>query len=282
MSGWFAGWFTGNASETNSKAQAAVQRSSETAEALHKKIKHLEAEIQKCIREALAHKKKKDMSRARTSITRKRLLENQLQQLQGQLLNLERQKFALENNTTTKVVFDAMKNGTEAMKNVQKDLSVEQVEDLATDFEEQMMDADEINTALSRPMGDMGLMDEEELDNELDMLEELPDPNENQDIVLDQARLEMPNVPMARPRVEKEERKNRNTNKLQKDEKRLPTKDQQKDSSKHKVKLTPKQLELYKKFQKKKAAENMSGTSYKEKSLEKREEDELFGMNMTI
>lgn len=100
------------------------------------------------------------------ALKQKKLYEKQLKSLEAQVLTLEQQKIALEVANIASTVVTSMRTGANAMKAINMD--VDEVEDLRDDVAEQMDAADEINNALSQPMGEA--IDEDEILGELDDL----------------------------------------------------------------------------------------------------------------
>eukprot|EP01029_Cantina_marsupialis_P021438 TRINITY_DN5129_c0_g2_i2.p2 TRINITY_DN5129_c0_g2~~TRINITY_DN5129_c0_g2_i2.p2 ORF type:complete len:106 (+),score=36.23 TRINITY_DN5129_c0_g2_i2:791-1108(+) len=64
--------------------------------------------------------------------------------------------------------FKAMKQAGGAMQEIHGELNVDAVEDCMDDINEQMEIANEITEALTNPMGEMGMQDDEDLLAELD------------------------------------------------------------------------------------------------------------------
>lgn len=106
------------------------------------------------------------------ALKRKKMYEQQRENLRGARFNLESQVLAIENANVNKETIDAMRTGAAAMKSIHGELNIDKVENAMDDVREQMDLANEITAAISQPLGmDMGL-DLDELDAELEELEQ--------------------------------------------------------------------------------------------------------------
>jgi len=76
---------------------------------------------------------------------------------------------ALEGAASNKEVVVAMKSGAQALQKAAKDINIEKVDDVMEEIAESMQLADELNDALSQPIGQA--MDEDELKADMDELE---------------------------------------------------------------------------------------------------------------
>merc|ERR1712000_670153 len=92
------------------------------------------------------------------------------QNIDGKILNLESQKYALEETSTNAQMVKAMKQGADTMKNQMKNMDIENIDEITENVQEAMDQQAEINDALANPMGD--LMDDDDLDAELQALED--------------------------------------------------------------------------------------------------------------
>jgi charged multivesicular body protein 4 len=106
------------------------------------------------------------------ALKRKKMYEQQREHARGARFNLETQLLAIENANVNMETLKAMKAGSATMKNMHGALDVEKVDATMDDIREQMDLANEINAAISTPLGmDYGL-DEDELNDELEQLEQ--------------------------------------------------------------------------------------------------------------
>ena len=98
-------------------------------------------------REALLHKKMaaelekaKDFNRAKNKraalqcLKKKKLYEQQIEQLQNQQLKLEEQVITLEGSKTTAETFTALKSGAGAMKQLHKETNIDEVDKVRPDL----------------------------------------------------------------------------------------------------------------------------------------------------
>ena len=131
---------------------------------LTKKMKH-------AFHAASQEKKAGNRAAAIAHMRRKHLYEKENNKLESMKLNLEQQIFTLESAQTNIHTISAMKAGQETMKTLVAENTIETLETLREDIEEQHENTREINTLISEPMG--ALMDDDELEKELnDILEE--------------------------------------------------------------------------------------------------------------
>jgi charged multivesicular body protein 4 len=86
-------------------------------------------------------------------------------------MNLEQQLFAIEGASMNKNIFDSLKTGNNVLKQVHGDMKIEDVDKLKDEMEEQQEMLNELNEAISQPIGMMNNVDDDELMNELDELE---------------------------------------------------------------------------------------------------------------
>ena len=100
------------------------------------------------------------------------MYEQQREHARGARFNLETQLLAIENANVNMETLKAMKAGSATMRAMHGELNVDKVDATMDDIREQMDLANEINAAISTPLGmDYGL-DEDELNDELEQLEQ--------------------------------------------------------------------------------------------------------------
>uniref|UniRef100_A0A8C6V5N6 Charged multivesicular body protein 4B n=1 Tax=Naja naja TaxID=35670 RepID=A0A8C6V5N6_NAJNA len=131
--------------------QEAIQRLKETEDMLSKKQEFLEEKIEQ---ELLAKNEK------------------QLAQIDGTLSTIEFQREALENANTNTEVLKNMGFAAKAMKAAHDNMDIDKVDELMQDIAEQQELADEISTAISKPVGIGEEFDDDELMAELEELEQ--------------------------------------------------------------------------------------------------------------
>mmetsp|Transcript_48819 Transcript_48819/g.147104 ORF Transcript_48819/g.147104 Transcript_48819/m.147104 type:complete len:207 (-) Transcript_48819:261-881(-) len=117
--------------------------------------------------------KKQIQKRAMEVLKRKRMYENQRDMAMGQQFNVDQAAFGIESAKASVDTVAAMKAAnTELKKTIQKDLKIDDVEDLADDMAELMEDFNEINEVLGQNFATPEDIDEADLEAELDMLED--------------------------------------------------------------------------------------------------------------
>ena len=135
-------------------------------------------------REALLHKKmaaelekakefnrQKNKRAALQCLKKKKLYEQQIENLTNHQLKLEEQVITLEESKTTQETFSALKSGAGAMKQIQKETNIDEVDKVMDDINEQGEKMRQVQEALGQPVGYSADLDEDELDAELAELE---------------------------------------------------------------------------------------------------------------
>merc|ERR1719232_1684781 len=117
--------------------------------------------------------KKNLQKRAMEVLKRKRMYETQRDQLAGQQFNIDQAKFGIESAQTTVASVAAMKEANTQLKQaIRQDLNIDEIDDVADDMEEMMLEFSEINDTLGRNFSTPEYLDEDELEAELDMLDD--------------------------------------------------------------------------------------------------------------
>ncbi|KAA3486117.1 vacuolar protein sorting-associated protein 32-like protein 2-like [Gossypium australe] len=156
--------------ETN--ALTTLDKLNETLEMLEKKEKVL-------VRKAAAEvEKAKELAKARNKraaavqcLKRKRLYEQQIEQLGNFQLRIHDQMIMLEGAKATTETVDALRTGASAMKAMQKATNIDDVDKTMDEINEQTENMKQIQDALSTPIGAAADFDEDELEAELEELE---------------------------------------------------------------------------------------------------------------
>ncbi|KLO14988.1 Snf7-domain-containing protein [Schizopora paradoxa] len=114
--------------------------------------------------------KKKNIALA--ALKNKKRLENDLIQIAGKKEVLERQLSAIEDANLNKEVFKTMQRSGEVLKTIHGSLTVDKVDSIMSSINEQREIANEISEAISNPLNNGIMEDEDELKNELAELEQ--------------------------------------------------------------------------------------------------------------
>jgi charged multivesicular body protein 5 len=109
--------------------------------------------------------------RALQVLKRKKMYEQQLNQLQGMHFNMERMDFALETIKSTKDQVTAMKGAATTLKGQMAAVNLDELEDMADDISDMLADADEVQQVLGQSFSLGDDVTEAELDDELSALE---------------------------------------------------------------------------------------------------------------
>ncbi|XP_058747342.1 vacuolar protein sorting-associated protein 32 homolog 2-like [Vicia villosa] len=157
--------------EISNNALATLDKLNETLEMLEKKenvlLKKARAEVEK----AKEFTKGKNKKAAIQCLKRKRLYEQQIEQLGNFQLRIHDQMIMLEGAKATTETVDALRTGAAAMKAMQKATNIDDVDKTMDEINEQTENMKQIQEALSTPIGAAADFDEDELEAELEELE---------------------------------------------------------------------------------------------------------------
>ncbi|CAN8270944.1 unnamed protein product [Cochlearia groenlandica] len=156
--------------EANTTLQT-LDKLNETLEMLEKKetvlLKKAAGEVEK----AKEFSRVKNKRAAIQCLKRKRLYEQQVEQLGNFQLRIHDQMITLEGAKATTDVVDALRTGASAMKAMQKATNIDDVDKTMDEINEQTENMKQIQEALSAPIGSAADFDEDELEAELEELE---------------------------------------------------------------------------------------------------------------
>ncbi|RZC93285.1 hypothetical protein C5167_030402 [Papaver somniferum] len=143
----------------------------ETLAMLEKKENLLLRKVSAEVDKAKEFSKAKNKKGALACLKRKKMLEQQVEQLGNFQLRIHDQVTLIEGARVTTDTVDALRTGAAAMKSMQKATNINDVDKTMDEINEQTQNMKEIQTALSTPIGYD--FDEDELEAELEELEEL-------------------------------------------------------------------------------------------------------------
>jgi len=153
------------------QAKESIAKLRETIDMLEKREQFLQKKIDKETSDAKKNMQLKNKRAALMCLKRKKTYESQLDKLSGARMTIEQQVMTLEGANVSLEAMNAMKMGATSMKAIHKNMKVEDVDNIMDDIRDQMDVANEINDAISQPLG-TEIMDEDELLSELEGLEQ--------------------------------------------------------------------------------------------------------------
>ncbi|CAA3012008.1 vacuolar sorting-associated 32 homolog 2-like [Olea europaea subsp. europaea] len=155
--------------ETN--ALTTLDKLNENLEMLEKKEKVLQKKASAEVEKAKDFTKAKNKRAAIQCLKRKRLYEQQIEQLGNFQLRIHDQMILLEGAKATTETVDALRSGAAAMKAMQKATNIDDVDKTMDEINEQTENMKMIQEALATPIGAAADFDEDELEAELEELE---------------------------------------------------------------------------------------------------------------
>ncbi|MBN3288980.1 CHM4C protein, partial [Polypterus senegalus] len=188
----------------DSSSQDAIQKLRDTEEILKKRQDFLEQKISK---ELLIAKQNGIRNKRVTlqALKRKKRYQQHLARIDGILCNIENQREALENASTTREVLDTMSTAAATLKMAHQNMDTDSIDKLMTEITEQQEIGQEILDAISTPTGFADDIDEllnvtalplkDELLSELEELKQEEIEEELQPSQLPSAPSELPSIP---------------------------------------------------------------------------------------
>ncbi|RLN12014.1 hypothetical protein C2845_PM09G17790 [Panicum miliaceum] len=171
MSGVFGRVFGKSKQQSQATALASLDKLNETLEMLEKKENLLVKKANLEVEKAKNFTKAKNKRAAIQCLKRKRLYEQQIEQLGNFQLRIHDQMIMLEAAKATTETVDALRTGASAMKAMHKSTNIDDVDKTMDEINDNMENMRQIQDLLSAPMGAAADFDEDELEAELADLE---------------------------------------------------------------------------------------------------------------
>ncbi|ROT41347.1 vacuolar-sorting protein snf7 [Sodiomyces alkalinus F11] len=168
MSSWLSWWGgAANQKQKQAKVKEAVVGLRAHKDMLEKKAAYLQTQVDELEAQTKAALKR-DPNEAKRLVARKLRKEKERQQVVNSIQSMESQEMALNRATATRDEVQATQKVTDAMKLINKDISVDKVDAMMESLREQNAANEEIAQMLGTPVGDM--QDEDELEEELERM----------------------------------------------------------------------------------------------------------------
>jgi len=143
----------------------------ETLDMLEKREQFLQKKGDQQTAEAKKFMQAKNKRAALMCLKRRKTYEAQMEKIAGARMTIEQQVMTLEGANVSLEAMNAMKMGAASMKSIHQNINIDKVDDTMDEIREQMDIANEIETAISTPLGGE-MMDDDELLGELEELEQ--------------------------------------------------------------------------------------------------------------
>lgn len=156
----------------DNSSQSNMIKMRNTLEMLEKKERHLETKINNEL-EVAKKNATTNKGLALSALKRKKMYEQQVERTRGARMNLETQLMTIEDVNMNMETFNAIKMASSTLQTLHGNMSVDKVDDTMDLVREQMDIANEINVAISTPLGMDSNFDEDEALRELEELEQL-------------------------------------------------------------------------------------------------------------
>lgn len=148
-----------------------ITKMRETLEMLEKRENYLQSKIEHETAEARKFMAAKNKRAALMCLKKKKTYEAQIEKISGATMTIQTQLMAIEGANVSLQTLEAMNLGAKVMKDLHKNMTVEDVDKTMEEIQTQMEIATEIETAIAQPLGNT-VFDEDELDAELEALEQ--------------------------------------------------------------------------------------------------------------
>ncbi|KAK2076059.1 hypothetical protein QBZ16_001395 [Prototheca wickerhamii] len=158
-------------STTTTRTVDAIHKLTETEELLVKRRDVLDKKIAIELERARELTRTKNKRGALMALKKKKMYEQQREQLENQILRVSEQQMMLENQRTVVETVDAMRTAATASKRVMTEMKIDDVDKVLDSINEQTEDMRQIQDALGNPIGAAMDLDEDELLGELEELE---------------------------------------------------------------------------------------------------------------
>jgi len=152
--------------------QETITKMRETLEMLEKRERHLQNKMNNEMLEAKKFMAAKNKRAAMMCLKRKKAYENQVEKMSGARMTIDSQLMAIEGANVSLETMNVMKMGAQTMRSIHNNLTVEDVDTTMEEIQEQLTINNEINEAISNPIGGINDFDEDELNAELEALEQ--------------------------------------------------------------------------------------------------------------
>jgi len=143
----------------------------ETLDMLEKRDAYLQTKINHEVTEAKRYMAQKNKRAAMMCLKKKKTYEAQIEKISGASMTIQTQLMAIEGANVSLQTLEAMNMGASIMKDIHRNMTVEDVDKTMEEIQSQMEIATEIETAIAQPLGGV-MFDEDELDAELEALEQ--------------------------------------------------------------------------------------------------------------
>ena len=156
-----------NPAENKDKALQTIQNLDQQLKDLELKIDHYDKQAQNLTNEAKAKLKAGDKAGAKKLLTKKKRFVEQIKQLEGAQNMMEEQKMMLESQDSMKKIFETVSSTNQAIKEMGKGVSVEEIEKAR----EEMEDIKDAQKEMGDFFAEYAEEGNEDVEEELDQLE---------------------------------------------------------------------------------------------------------------